>query len=82
MIRGLYANLHIFKTCITFDCGFQHFGFLIIVIKRMKSLKMFLKIHKTFNGRFPGIVRWYEVISGWSLVTVQFILLAHLADKR
>ena len=42
---GLYTNLHNFKTCITFDWvgilrwGFQHFGFLITVIKIMKSSK-------------------------------------------
>ena len=36
--RGLCANLHNFKTCITFDSvgmlkwGFQQFGFLITVI--------------------------------------------------
>ena len=43
--RGLYANLHNFKTCITFDSvgivswGFQNFEFLITVIKIMKSFK-------------------------------------------
>ena len=45
MWAGLYANLHNFKTCITFDFvgilryGFQHFGCLIIVIEIMKSFK-------------------------------------------
>ena len=41
----MYANLHNFKTCITFDSdgilrwGFQHFVFLITVIYIMKSFK-------------------------------------------
>ena len=41
----LYANLHNFKTCITFDlvgilrCGLPHFGFLITIILIIKSFK-------------------------------------------
>ena len=44
---ALHANLHNFKICITFDLvgilrwGFQHFGFLIIVILIIKSFNFF-----------------------------------------